>query len=31
VYCALLEQWLGVDAAAIIPNAANFTRPTLVA
>jgi uncharacterized protein (DUF1501 family) len=31
VYCALLEQWLGVDAAPIIPNASSFTRPTLVA
>jgi uncharacterized protein (DUF1501 family) len=31
VYCALLEQWLGVDAAPIIPNASAFTRPTLVA
>jgi uncharacterized protein (DUF1501 family) len=31
VYCSLLEQWLGVDAAPIIPNAASFTRPALVA
>jgi uncharacterized protein (DUF1501 family) len=31
VYCALLEQWLGVDAAPIIPNAPSFTRPALVA
>ena len=31
VYCALLEQWLGVDAAPIIPNASSFTRPALVA
>jgi uncharacterized protein (DUF1501 family) len=31
VYCALLEQWLEVDAAAIIPSAASFTRPSLVA
>lgn len=30
-YCALLEQWLGVDAGPIIPNAASFARPTLVA
>ena len=30
VYCALLEQWLGVDAGPIIPNASNFTRPVLV-
>jgi uncharacterized protein (DUF1501 family) len=31
VYCALLEQWLGVDAGAIIPNASAFARPALVA
>jgi uncharacterized protein (DUF1501 family) len=31
VYCALLEQWLGVDAGPIIPNASSFARPTLVA
>jgi uncharacterized protein (DUF1501 family) len=31
VYCALLEQWLGVDAGPIIPNASSFTRPVLVA
>jgi uncharacterized protein (DUF1501 family) len=30
VYAALLEQWLGVDAAAVIPNAASFQRPSLV-
>lgn len=30
VYCALLEQWLGVDAAAVIPGAARFARPVLV-
>jgi uncharacterized protein (DUF1501 family) len=29
-YRALLEQWLGVDAGEIIPNAAAFTPPTLV-
>ena len=29
-YRALLEQWLGVDAAEIIPNASSFTAPTLV-
>jgi uncharacterized protein (DUF1501 family) len=29
-YCALLEQWLGVDAGDVIPNASSFTRPTLV-
>jgi uncharacterized protein (DUF1501 family) len=31
VYCSLLEQWLGVDAAEIIPNAASYARPALVA
>ena len=30
VYCALLEQWLGVDAAPIIPNASSLARPALV-
>jgi hypothetical protein len=31
MYCSLLEQWLGHDAASIIPGAAGFARPTLVA
>ena len=31
VYCSLLEQWYGVDAAPIIPGAASFARPDLVA
>jgi uncharacterized protein (DUF1501 family) len=31
VYCALLEQWLDVDAADVIPGAGSFTRPTIVA
>jgi uncharacterized protein (DUF1501 family) len=30
LYCGLLEQWFGVDAAPIIPGAAAFTRPTLL-
>jgi uncharacterized protein (DUF1501 family) len=30
VYCSLLEQWFGVDAAPIIPGAASFARPLLV-
>jgi uncharacterized protein (DUF1501 family) len=30
VYCALLEQWLGADAGAVIPNARAFSRPALV-
>jgi uncharacterized protein (DUF1501 family) len=31
VYSSLLEQWLGTDAAAVIPNARSFARPALVA
>jgi uncharacterized protein (DUF1501 family) len=31
VYCSLLEQWYGVDAAPIIPGAASFARPALIA
>jgi uncharacterized protein (DUF1501 family) len=31
VYCALLEQWLEVDAAELIPGASGFARPTIVA
>jgi uncharacterized protein (DUF1501 family) len=30
VYSALLEQWFGADAAAVIPNAASFQRPSLI-
>ena len=30
VYAALLEQWLGVDAASVIPDASTFQRPVLV-
>ena len=30
VYAALLEQWLGVDAEAIIPGAHKFKRPTIL-
>ena len=30
VYCALLEQWFGVDATPIIPGASAFTRPVIV-
>jgi uncharacterized protein (DUF1501 family) len=30
MYCALLEQWLGVDAAQVIPGAASLARPALV-
>jgi uncharacterized protein (DUF1501 family) len=31
LYCSLLEQWLGFDAARIIPGAGYFPRPALVA
>jgi uncharacterized protein (DUF1501 family) len=31
LYCALLEQWLGADASAIIPDASRFARPSVVA
>ena len=27
VYCSLLEQWLGDDAAPVIPGASVFARP----
>jgi uncharacterized protein (DUF1501 family) len=30
VYAALLEQWLGFDAARVIPGAGKFARPHLV-
>jgi len=30
VYSSLLEQWLGVDAATVIPSAGSFPRPALV-
>jgi uncharacterized protein (DUF1501 family) len=30
VYSSLLEQWLGEDAAAVIPGAGSFQRPVLV-
>jgi len=30
VYCALLEQWFGVDAAVVIPGASGFQRPALI-
>jgi uncharacterized protein (DUF1501 family) len=31
LYCSLLEQWLGTDAAGIIPNAGGFGRPAVIA
>lgn len=30
LYCSLLEQWFGQDAAAIIPGAAGFSRPEVI-
>jgi uncharacterized protein (DUF1501 family) len=30
LYCSIVEQWFGVDAAAVIPDAATFARPTLI-
>jgi uncharacterized protein (DUF1501 family) len=30
MYCSLLEQWLGFDAASIISGASGFARPALV-
>lgn len=30
MYCSLLEQWLGFDAAQVIPGASGLERPTLV-
>jgi uncharacterized protein (DUF1501 family) len=30
MYCSLLEQWLGFDAASVIPGASGFARPQLV-
>jgi uncharacterized protein (DUF1501 family) len=30
IYCSLLEQWLGFDAARVIPTASKFQRATLV-
>jgi uncharacterized protein (DUF1501 family) len=30
LYCALLEQWFGADAAAVIPGSADFARPELL-
>jgi uncharacterized protein (DUF1501 family) len=30
LYCAILEDWLGTDAAGIIPQAKAFSRPTIL-
>ena len=29
-YCSLLEQWFDTDAAAVVPDASSFGRPTLI-
>ncbi|MDX6582568.1 MAG: hypothetical protein QOI10_1752 [Solirubrobacterales bacterium] len=31
LYCSIVEQWFGVDAASVIPSAGSFTRPALIA
>jgi uncharacterized protein (DUF1501 family) len=30
IYCALLEQWFGMDAGAVLPDAGKFPRPALL-
>jgi uncharacterized protein (DUF1501 family) len=30
VYCSVLEQWLGTDAAGVIPKAGAFSRVPLL-
>ena len=30
VYCSVLEQWLGTDAALIVPHASSFARVPLL-
>ena len=30
LYAAVLEQWLGVDAAAVLPGAERFDRPAIL-
>jgi uncharacterized protein (DUF1501 family) len=30
LYCSIVEQWFGVDAGAVIPDAAAFARPALI-
>ncbi|MEV4420628.1 DUF1501 domain-containing protein [Patulibacter sp. NPDC049589] len=31
VYCGVLEEWFGVDAGPLVPGAAGFARPSLLA
>ena len=30
LYCSIVEQWFGVDAGAVIPDAGGFARPALI-
>ena len=30
LYCSIAEQWFGVDAGALIPDAGSFARPALI-
>ena len=30
LYCSIVEQWFGVDAGAVIPDAGAFARPALI-
>ena len=30
LYCSIIEQWFGVDAAAVIPDAGAFGRAALI-
>jgi uncharacterized protein (DUF1501 family) len=30
LYCSIIEQWFGVEAAAVIPDAGSFARATLI-
>ncbi len=30
LYCSIAEQWFGVDAGAVIPDAGSFARPALI-
>ncbi len=30
LYCSLLEQWFGIDAAEVIPGASSFSRPAIL-
>jgi uncharacterized protein (DUF1501 family) len=31
LYCSMLEQWFGADPTGIVPNAASFGRPQIIA